>query len=198
MQRERKKLPISWDAADCKNGLHCFNATKEMKTKNRAGPCWQCGANLVNWNRVRSRDIRDVSYTFNALKLETVRHYFWHKPLNQRAINHAKRKGKRRLRQCVHRHLESAIGPAKPYRDGSQTTMSDDAPNAIPYGQHATATCCRKCLEFWHNIPQGVELTPEQLDYCSELVSLYIEDCIPDLTENGEQIPPIRNHPDEH
>jgi hypothetical protein len=201
MPRERKKLPISCDAVDCEHGLHCFNATKEMKAKNRAGPCWQCGADLVDWDRIRTRNLADVAYTFKALKYECVRHFFWHKTLNQRAINHARRKGKRRLRDCVRRHLEQAIGPANPFRDGSQTTMSDDVSTAIPYGRHATATCCRKCLEFWHNIPQGVALAPEQLDYCAELVCLYIEDCIPELTTEGEWIPPIRRQPgkcDEH
>ena len=195
MPRERKRLPISCDAVDCKRGLHCFNATKEMKSKNRAGPCWQCGAELVDWVRVRRRDLHDVAYTFEALKFETVRHFFWHKPINKRAINHARRKGKRRLRKCVRRHLEHAIGPAQPYHDGSQTTMEDHVDNAIPYGQHATATCCRKCLEFWHNIPHGVDLTPEQLDYATELVCLYIEDRIPELSEDGEFIPKIRRQP---
>jgi predicted Fe-S protein YdhL (DUF1289 family) len=28
--------------------------------------------------------------------------------------------------------------------------------------QHATATCCRGCLEKWHRIPRGAELTAEQ------------------------------------
>jgi len=197
MPRERKKLPISCDAVDCEHGLHCFNATKEMKAKNLAGPCWQCGVELVDWDRVRNRNLADVGYTFQALKYECIRHFFWHKPLNQRAINHARRKGKVRLRECVRRHLEHAIGPDKPFHDGSQTTMSDDVDTAIPYGQHATATCCRKCLEFWHNIPQGVALTPEQLDYAAELVCLYIEDCIPELSDEGESIPPIRGYSDE-
>jgi predicted Fe-S protein YdhL (DUF1289 family) len=28
--------------------------------------------------------------------------------------------------------------------------------------QHATATCCRGCLEKWHGIPRGAELTDEE------------------------------------
>lgn len=197
MPRARKILPISCDAVNCENGLHCFNATKEIKAKNRAGPCWQCGADLVNWDRVRQRNLSNVVYTFEALKYECVRHFFWHKPLNQRAVNHALRKGKVEMRDCVRKRLEHAIGPAQPYNDGAQTTMSDDVDTAIPYGQHATATCCRKCLEFWHNIPQGGALTNGELDYCSELVCLYIEDRIPGITEGRQQIPPIRKQPDE-
>ena len=31
--------------------------------------------------------------------------------------------------------------------------------------QHATACCCRGCLEKWHGIPQGVPLSAEQQVY---------------------------------
>lgn len=31
--------------------------------------------------------------------------------------------------------------------------------------QHATGTCCRKCLEKWHHIPKGQPLTEKQIDY---------------------------------
>ena len=84
------------------------------------------------------------------------------------------------------------IGPATPFHDGFQTTMHDDAPTAIPYGQHATATCCRKCLEYWHGIPVGQALTNEQLDYCADLVCRYIEERSPELTMDGEKVPALR------
>jgi len=36
--------------------------------------------------------------------------------------------------------------------------------------QHATACCCRGCLEKWHRIPQGRELNGEEQAYiCSVL-----------------------------
>ncbi len=31
--------------------------------------------------------------------------------------------------------------------------------------QHATATCCRGCLETWHAIPKGRALTAEEKAY---------------------------------
>ena len=36
--------------------------------------------------------------------------------------------------------------------------------------QHATATCCRGCLEKWHGIPNGVDLSQEQLKYIVRLL----------------------------
>ena len=41
--------------------------------------------------------------------------------------------------------------------------------------QHATATCCRSCLERWHEIPKGHELTPEQRAYVADVIWRWIE-----------------------
>lgn len=194
MARKRKPIAITCDSSNCSGGLHCFKATKQMVDQNRAGVCRECQADLINWPRIHQRSINDVLNTFASLKNEFIRHTFWHKPINQHAINHARKKGRTGLRPAVKKHLATAIGGAHPFRDGYQTTMKDDAPSAIPFGQHATATCCRKCLEYWHGIPQGKELSDAELNYFSELVCLYIEDRIPGLTKEGEAIPPMRRN----
>src|SRR6266849_4425822 len=98
MARKRKKIAISCTSTDCAGGLHCFRATTEMIRQDRVGVCRECGAKLVDWQRVHKCDLTDVNYTFRALKYECIRHHFWHKPLTQRATNHARRKGKRVLR----------------------------------------------------------------------------------------------------
>jgi len=36
--------------------------------------------------------------------------------------------------------------------------------------QHATATCCRSCLQKWHGIAKGKELTEEQIDYIAGVI----------------------------
>ena len=38
--------------------------------------------------------------------------------------------------------------------------------------QHATACCCRGCIEKWHKIPQNKELNNSEVDY---LVNILIE-----------------------
>lgn len=193
MAREKKKLNIKCTDTECGSGLHCFQATEKMVAENKAGICFKCGIKLVDWERVHFRNLQDVQNTFAMLKLEKVRHFFWHARLTQRALNHAKRKGKRGLRDPIKKHLSRAIGPAKPYRDRYQTSMNEDEPTAIPYAQHATATCCRECLERWHGIKQGQQITDADLNYLTELVCLYIEDRIPDISEDGEYIPHMRN-----
>ncbi len=52
--------------------------------------------------------------------------------------------------------ITKRLAPAYPANDGKQTPMRN---HPVFVAQHATATCCRGCLEKWHAIPKGRELT---------------------------------------
>jgi hypothetical protein len=41
--------------------------------------------------------------------------------------------------------------------------------------QHATATCCRTCLERWHDIPKGEALDADQQAYAVDVICRWIE-----------------------
>ena len=186
-------LKVTCTSSDCDNDLHCFKATRQMVVANEVGACRTCGAKLVDWNRVHRKDLADVPYTFEALKYEMIRHHFWHVDIDQKAVNYAKRKGISGLHSAVRAKLNSSIAMADNPYDGRQTPMEGSG-NPIHYAQHATASCCRKCVEYWHDIPNGRELTDEEIDYLSELAMLFILERIPNLTQNGEHVPPIRRH----
>jgi len=183
--RERKKLDIKCTDSDCSNNLHCFRATKVMIRENTAGTCRQCGADLIDWSRIHKRALGDTSYTFDALKNELIRHHFWHKEIDEKAVRHAHKKGKKGVQAAAKKRLVSSIAKEQPYRDGYQTPYDG---NVLYYAQHATACCCRKCLEYWHDIPMGRELSDDELDYLAELVMLYVNERLPDLTEEGERL----------
>jgi predicted Fe-S protein YdhL (DUF1289 family) len=51
------------------------------------------------------------------------------------------------------------LAPAQPKNDGRQTPWRG---HPVFVAQHATATCCRTCLQKWHAIAKGSELTPEE------------------------------------
>jgi hypothetical protein len=55
--------------------------------------------------------------------------------------------------------IEERLAPVIPLNDGKQTPMRN---HPIFIALHATATCCRGCLENWHGIPKGHALTPEE------------------------------------
>ena len=181
-------LDVKCTSADCENELHCFKQLKKM-TDDQRGKCRYCGADLVDWNRLHVRDFGDVHYTFAALKNEMIRHHFFHKEIDDRAVRHAQRKGRILLKEAARHRLAKYLTPAQPPRDGRQTPFEG---NAIFYAQHATATCCRTCLDYWHDIPKGRDLTAEEQDYCAGLVDCYLDERLPELGDGPIKVPNLR------
>lgn len=69
-------------------------------------------------------------------------------------------KGEDTLRRHARELIRLRLAPAHPKNDGKQTPMKG---HPVFLAQHATACCCRGCLEKWYGIPQGRPLTePEQ------------------------------------
>jgi hypothetical protein len=58
--------------------------------------------------------------------------------------------------------IRRRLAPAEPANDGRQTPMRN---HPVFIAQHATATCCRGCLEKWHNIPKGRPLSDREVEY---------------------------------
>lgn len=180
-----KPLDIKCTATDCDNNLHCFKQLKKM-TPDQRGRCRACGADLVDWKRLHRRNKRDAAHTFAALQHELIRHHYFHRPVDEVAMRHAQRKGRKALKESVRNRLGKYLAVAEPPRDGRQTPMVG---NAIYYAQHATATCCRTCLEYWHDIPKARPLTPEELDYCAGLIDLYLDQKLPELADEPVHVP---------
>lgn len=186
-----KPLKVKCTDTDCGNDLHCFKATSKMKKEHQVGICRECGVDLVDWQRIHSRDESDIEYTFESLKHELIRHHFWHIEIDQRAGNYANRKGRTNLRLAVRSRIRSSIGsPNNPY-DGRQTPMEGSG-NPIHYAQHATASCCRKCVEYWHDIPTSRALKDDEIQYLAELAMMYLDERFPDLGDEPKHVPAIR------
>jgi hypothetical protein len=181
-------LDITCTSSDCSQGLHCFRATTEMLEKNDGGKCRSCGASLVDWKRVHKKDLADAAHTIKMLEYELIRHHFWHVTIDEHAVKHARRKGKVGMRVAAEKRIRTSVGVKNSF-DGRQTPKEG---NALYYAQHATASCCRKCMEEWHDIPPDRPLTEEEIKYLTELCVLYVEQRLPQLTELGEKIPRAR------
>ena len=67
--------------------------------------------------------------------------------------------------------ISSRVSPAIIPNDGKQTPMKG---HPVFIAQHATATCCRGCIEKWHKIPKGKELTPSQQEYIVSVIMEWI------------------------
>jgi len=188
--QELAPLKITCTSTRCQDNLHCFRLTQRQRREGPAGRCRTCGIELVDWKRVHRREIRDAKHTVAALQLELIRHHFWHLTMTEYAENYARRKGKLELHNAVHHRIKQAVGSPFHPLQGRQTPRETSATaNAVHYAQHATASCCRACLEEWHGIPTDRDLTVEELAYLTELAMLYILEKIPDLDREGQQIP---------
>ena len=69
--------------------------------------------------------------------------------------------------------INERLKPAHPKNDGKQTPTRQVHPVFI--AQHACACCCRGCLEKWHKIPKGKELSENEVEYIVELLMKWIE-----------------------
>ncbi len=82
-----------------------------------------------------------------------------------------------RTRKVIQRHTQDFIiarlSPKKPENDGKQTPMQG---HPVFPAQHATATCCRGCLEKWHGITRGKEMSGKEIEYAVAAVMAWIDD----------------------
>ncbi len=67
------------------------------------------------------------------------------------------------------------LAPARPPRDGKQTPYRG---HPAFVAQHATATCCRKCLQRWHAIARGTALTAEQQRYVVAVLAWWLAESV--------------------
>jgi hypothetical protein len=195
----------------CDQGLHCFLSAPKQKGRRQAlaspiaelspaprsvngsypeGLCWNCGAAVVDWPRLHERAIGDIEYTVSCLKKQASCHDWWFKPLDERAFRQAYRRGHCRMAERAAAVIRQGVAAAEPYFDGHQTKASGDV---LYYAQHATGTCCRKCMALWHGIPQGRELTEEEVDYCARLLVRYVDERLPDLPSEPQRVPDMRS-----
>lgn len=92
--------------------------------------------------------------------------------LNQRDAAYLNRKGLATVLDEARGFLDQRLALAEPANDGRQTPMRG---HPAFVAQHATATCCRGCLEKWHHIPRGQSLTADQLDYILSILKQWLE-----------------------
>jgi hypothetical protein len=183
-------LTFSCSTTDCRNGLHAFNGTRTRRGSHPKDTCRKCGAALVDWERVRKQNFGDVNFTIAELKKEYIRHQYWCSlDIDEVAVNKARRKGIFGIRSAAAHRLKKHICTGTPFRNGITRYRG----NIIYYGQHATGACCRNCMEQWHGIPKDRDATDLEVSYLTDLIMRYVTEKLPQLTQDGEYVPAIRN-----
>ncbi len=84
-------------------------------------------------------------------------------------LNYIRDKGLDKIKNHAEDFIRDRIAPFEPTNNDKQTPMRG---HPVFIAQHATATCCRGCIEKWHKFPQHRELTKSEQEY---LVSVIME-----------------------
>ena len=92
--------------------------------------------------------------------------------LRKYMIEYVKENGLSTIKDHAYDFINDRLKPSNPINDGKQTPMKG---HPVFIAQHATACCCRGCLEKWHNIPKNRELTNNEVNYIVMLILTWIK-----------------------
>ena len=92
--------------------------------------------------------------------------------LSQKDRDYIATKGLEIIKDHAYQFINSRVAPDFPKNDGKQTPMRG---HPVFIAQHATATCCRKCIQKWHGIEKCRALNPQEVDYVVALIMEWIE-----------------------
>jgi hypothetical protein len=92
--------------------------------------------------------------------------------LGQKELEYLRKKGRDEVLQHAADFIEKRLASALPVNDGKQQTPWHNHPVFV--AQHATATCCRGCLQKWHQIPKGRALTADEQQYIVAVIGTWL------------------------
>lgn len=81
-------------------------------------------------------------------------------------------KGMAVMRRHAEDFVRQKLAPAEPVNDGKQTPMHG---HPVFKAMHATACCCRGCLNKWYKVPLHRELTENQQERIVNLLMAWLE-----------------------
>ena len=91
--------------------------------------------------------------------------------LQEKELDYLRNKGISEVLKHAADFIEKRLAPASPVNDGKQTPWRN---HPVFVAQHATATCCRGCLQKWHEIPKGKALTDEEQQYIVNVIGAWL------------------------
>ena len=91
--------------------------------------------------------------------------------LKTKDIEYINEKGMDKIQEHAYDFISKRLGPETIPNDGKQTPMRG---HPVFIAQHATATCCRGCLEKWYHVKKGIQLTSLQQEKIVNLIMAWI------------------------
>ena len=112
--------------------------------------------------------MRDLDELFEALSKSAFRAKFH---LQGKDLVYLHTKGLPTVIVHAEDFISKRLAPAVLKNDGKQTPFRG---HPVFVAQHATACCCRGCLEKWHRIPKGRALAPDEEAYVIKVLERWL------------------------
>jgi len=94
--------------------------------------------------------------------------------LKEKEVEYIRKKGIFEIEKHAQEFIEKRLKAPwlTGFKDGKQTPYKG---HPVFIAQHATATCCRKCMEKWHKIPQNKILNYNDISFVKKLIMKWIK-----------------------
>lgn len=113
--------------------------------------------------------MHELASLFAALGRSRFRSNF---KLNARDQAYLQSKGLPLIMDHARDFISQRLAPADLPNDGKQTPMRG---HPVFVAQHATACCCRSCLQKWHQIPPGRALNAQEQEYILQVLAHWLQ-----------------------
>jgi hypothetical protein len=113
--------------------------------------------------------VRELDQVFAALARSEFRQRFG---LSRKERAYLADKGMATVLGHARDFIDRRLAPANPTNDGKQTPFRG---HPVFVAQHATATCCRSCLEKWHGIPKGRALDDREKNHVAAAIERWLQ-----------------------
>lgn len=110
--------------------------------------------------------IEDILNKLNSSKFRSSFH------LKSGDVNYIKEKGLSKIESHALDFINKRLKDVSKVNDGKQTPIKG---HPVFIAQHATATCCRGCLEKWHKIEKTHILNEREVLYIKNVIMKWIE-----------------------
>ena len=92
--------------------------------------------------------------------------------LKDKDILYIEDKGIDKIRNHAYDFVTKRLADTSNVTDGKQTPMKG---HPVFIAQHATGTCCKRCLEKWHHISKNKNMTDDDIKYVVDIIMSWIE-----------------------
>lgn len=110
-----------------------------------------------------------IKNIFDRLSKSKFRSSFY---LKDKDILYIEDKGIDKIRNHAYDFVIKRLADTSNVTDGKQTPMKG---HPVFIAQHATGTCCRRCLEKWHHISKNKNMTDDDIKYVIDIIMSWIE-----------------------